>query len=416
MFFSLKDLFKKKRGRIVKRWEFDCKSHLLTKSVVEDIDNDGKKEIIFGTKSGELFVLQDDCKLKWVFDVKEDIGDVEMLFLDSTKISSIAAPPIVVDINEDKKKEIIFGTELGIVYALNNKGKLLWKFKAGGSIKGGILSVDVNNDYIPELVFGCGDRYLYAITNKGELMWKYDAKARIESRPELFGNDQIIFGCNDGNIHSINKNAELNWKFKTMDRVIAQPAVADLFKDGQKYIVIGSTDNTLYVLDKDGDLIWKYTTEGAICSKACIIDINEDNRPEIIFGACDNNVYALYNNGDKFWSYETGFWIVDQPLIYDINNDGKPEVVVGSYDSNIYILRGEGNFILDYVPGLSGMIQQTGIYSNIITKDPGEIHGKKLWQFKTESVVVGCSNIPKTSNIIVNTQKGKINNLAHSKD
>jgi len=86
---------------------------------------------------------------------------------------------------------------------------------------------------------------------------------------------------------------------------------------------------------------------------------------------------------------------------------------VGSYDHNIYVLDSEGSYILDYVPGLSGIVGQTGHYNDVITKEPGKATGKKIWQFKTEGVIVGTAFIPENRSLIVNTKPGKIDNLQH---
>jgi outer membrane protein assembly factor BamB len=179
-------------------------------------------------------------------------------------------------------------------------------------------------------------------------------------------------------------------------------------------IVIGSTDGNLYCLTEKGSLIWDFHTNGAICGKATIIDLNKDGNMEIVFGSCDNCIYALDNTGKKLWSYETDFWVVASPIVTDIDNDGKLEIIAGSYDHNIYVLDSEGSYMLDYVPGVSGIIGQTGQYGDAITKEPGKTQGKKIWQYQTEGIVVGCAYVQ--NNIIVNTDSGKINNIMHKSD
>jgi outer membrane protein assembly factor BamB len=181
-------------------------------------------------------------------------------------------------------------------------------------------------------------------------------------------------------------------------------------------VVIGSSDHILYVLDDAGELFWEYKTQGAILAKACLSDINNDNKLEIIFGSCDNNVYALTPDGEKMWSYETDFWIVSEPIVEDIDDDGKKEIIIGSYDHNLYVLDSEGSYILDYMPGLGGVVHQTGHYSSIITQEPGKVTGKKIWQFKTEGIIVGCAYIPEDKSIVVNTKPGLVNDLVHKKE
>ena len=90
--------------------------------------------------------------------------------------------------------------------------------------------------------------------------------------------------------------------------------------------------------------------------------------------------------------------------------------MIGSYDHNIYVLDSEGSYVLDYVPGVSGIVSQTGHYGDAVTKEPGKTQGKKIWQYQTEGVIVGCAYVHEHKSLIVNTDSGKINNLVHKKE
>lgn len=416
--FAFKKLSKKRSGRIDMKWDFDAQSPITSPPLVADIDGDGKKEIVFGTKKGKLFVLDLNSQIKWFYDSNEKVDEVELMFLDSDTVSSIYASPNVADVDGDGKKEIVFGTELGVVYVLNDKGKLLWKYKAGGPIRGQIMLYDLYEDDDTKIIFGCDDGKLYVLNSKGKLVWRFDAGSPVESTPGIMHKERpmIIFGADDGTVFCVDKKGDMIWKFKTKDKIFAQPAIGKLFNDDRVFIVIGSNDQYLYVLDDAGELFWKFKTQGAILAKACLADLNNDKKMEIVFGSCDNNVYALTPYGDKLWSYETDFWVANEPIVEDIDGDGKKEVIIGSYDHNVYVLDSEGSYVLDYMPGLSGVVQQAGHYSDIITKDPGKVTGKKIWQFKTDGVIVGCAYIPDNKSFVVNTKPGKVNDLMHKKE
>ena len=416
--FAFKKLTKKRVGRLDKKWDFDAQGGIASAPFVADIDGDGKKEIIFGTKKGKLFVLDSNAGIKWFYDSSEKIDEVELMFLDVENVSSIEAPPNVGDLNGDGKNEVVFGTELGMVYVLDHKGKLIWKYKAEGPIRGQILLYDLYNDGDVKVIFGCGDNKLYVLNSKGQLVWTFDTESPVYSTPGILHKDKpmIVFGTNDGSVFCIDKKGKLGWRFRTKDKVFAQPSIGKLFNDDRIFVVIGSTDHRLYVLDEAGELFWDYKTEGAILAKACLADLNDDKKLEIVFGSCDNNVYALTPYGDKLWSYETDFWIASEPIVEDIDGDGRKEVVVGSYDHNVYVLDSEGSYVLDYMPGLSGVVQQAGHYSDIITQEPGKVTGKKIWQFKTGGVIVGCAYIPDDKSIVISTKPGKVNDLVHKKE
>jgi len=416
--FAFKRLTKKRVGRLDKKWDFDAQSAISSAPLVADIDGDNKKEIIFGTKKGRLYVLDMSAGIKWFYDSVEKVDEVELMFLDVENVGSIEAPPNVGDINGDGKHEVVFGTELGMVYVLDDKGKLVWKYKAGGPIRGQILLYDLYGDDDVKVIFGCGDKKLYVLNSKGKLVWKFDAGSPVQSTPGILHKDEpkIIFGADNGSIFCINKKGDTVWKYKTKDKVFAQPSVGKLFNDDRLFVVIGSSDHYLYVLDDAGELLWNYKTQGAILAKACLADLNNDKKLEIVFGSCDNNVYALTPYGDKLWSYETDFWVASEPIVEDIDGDGKKEVVIGSYDHNVYVLDSEGSYVLDYVPGLSGVMHQAGHYTDIITQEPGKVAGKKIWQFRTDGVIVGCAYIPDDKSIVVSTKPGKVDDVVHRKE
>jgi hypothetical protein len=411
--------FKKRSGRLDQVWGFDARSPVNSSPLIADVDGDGKKEIVLGTKEGKVIVLDLAAGLKWFYDTNDKKSEVEMMFLDTESSASIGATPNHGDVNKDGKNEVLFGTELGVLYCLDYQGKLLWKNKSDGGIRGQVIICDLLGDGRPKVIFGTMDGKIKVLDGTGKLVWYFDAGVGVEGTPGILekgGQRFVVIGCDDGTVYCLNNRGDATWKFKTGAKVLAQPAFASLSNDGRTNIIIGSSDNYMYCLDDAGELIWKYRTEGAIIAKAAIKDINDDKHPEVVFGSCDNRVYCLSYQGDKMWSYETDFWIGSEPILEDIDGDGKPEVIVGSYDHNIYVLDSEGSYVLEYVPGLSGIVNQTGHYSDIITKEPGQTSGKKIWQFKTEGVIVGTAYVPESKSVVVSTKPGKVNTIKHKSE
>ncbi|MBR9703357.1 hypothetical protein GOV10_04930, partial [Candidatus Woesearchaeota archaeon] len=90
--------------------------------------------------------------------------------------------------------------------------------------------------------------------------------------------------------------------------------------------------------------------------------------------------------------------------------------IAGSFDNNVYVLEGAGSYELDYVPGLSGIIHQAGHYTDVLSSEPGERQGKRLWQYRTKGMVVGCALIEEPHEhprIIVNIKSGFVDALVH---
>ncbi len=413
----LSKLFKKieskKEGQIVKGWDFLADDTITTPPAVSK-DN---SLTVFGTKNGKIYALDHNGKKKWVYSIEKKLSKEELLFLEEEKFKQISAEPVIADLNNDGKDEIIISSEVGSLFALNSNGKLLWNFFAEDAISASALVSDINNDKKLEIIFGSSDGFIYTLNSKGKLLWKFKAKSGIESTPAIIKEKQtqIIFGSNDGIIYSIDNKGKVLWEFKTQDKVTAQPTIGKLDNENL-HIIVGSLDNNLYALDVKGNLIWKYPTEGKIFSKALILDINNDKQPKILFGSCDDKLHVISNRGNKIWYYETSFWVVAPPLVFDIDNDNKPEIIIGSYDGFVYIFDAEGEYILDYIPGISSITQQSGSYSDVITKEPGDFYGKLLWKYKAEAMITGLALIKNTNNgILITTNTKKLDKLIYKK-
>jgi outer membrane protein assembly factor BamB len=410
-FEEIRAVFGKRGIGLEKRVDFKVGAPITTSLTSAMLD--GKKVVVFATKNGKVYAINEDAEVEWVYDATKKFTETELFFLDESVAKNIYSTPAIADINKDGKKEVIFGSESGTLHVLNSYGKLLWHYKAKGSIRSMAIIGDINNDDKAEIIFGSMDGNLYALNQKGKLVWKFKADSGIEGTAAILKNKstiEIIFGSNDGTIYSIDKNGELLWQFKTGGKITAQPAIGKIYNNDQNYIIVGSFDGFMYALTEDGKLEWKYKTEGNIFSKACLADINNDKKLEVIFGSCDDKIYALSSKGDKIWSYETDFWVAITPIVEDINNDGKLEVIVGSYDHSLYILDAEGTFLLNYMPGISGITQQTGHYNDLTTTQPGNYYGKKLWQYKTDGMIVASAYITnQEKNIIIGTDNGKLN-------
>jgi len=67
------------------------------------------------------------------------------------------------------------------------------------------------------------------------------------------------------------------------------------------------------------------------------------------------------------------------------------------------------------MPRKAEQLAVTDHYSDLMSQDPGEQTGKRIWQRNAGGIIVGLGHNPNTNSVIVCTKDGKINNLVHIK-
>lgn len=357
--------------RLVNNWIYNPEEEITVSTLIDN-------KPLIGTKSGKIIHLKNNKPILEI-NLKQKLNKVEELFLEDTS-DSIYSKPIKI------KDHIYVASENGKIYKIKDKIKKTYNTKS--SIRSN-LTTDNKHIYFGNTqgIFFCLDLNLKPI-------WKYNTKKIIESEASIT-NKEIIFGTSESLI-SLNKKGKLNWEIKSGE-IIAKPTIKN------NSIYAGSKDKNLYLI-RNGKIKEKYNTDGEILSNILIQDINKDSEKEIIIPS-SNSIIVTRKNLNELWNFPTDFFITAKPIITDLTNNNKFELIVGSQDGSIYVLKGEGEQIIEFIPGISGIVQQTGHYSDIINAEPIKIQGKKLFEFKLDSAVINIENI---KNKIIATTRNKI--------
>lgn len=144
-------------------------------------------------------------------------------------ISSVNQYPVLADINQDGKQDIIFIAD-NKVFAVNSNGVLLNNFPIilNKDINSGIAVCDVNNDNIYDLIFVTDQGDLYAYGANGQVVSGFPvlAGANTVSSPAIVNlNDTLgilVYG-NDGYLYAFKTNTVYNdskvlWKNHLYDK------------------------------------------------------------------------------------------------------------------------------------------------------------------------------------------------------
>lgn len=218
--------------------------------------------------------------------------------------------PCVADLDDDGDAEIVATIETDYnaadVLCLDHRGNRLWR--TGGINAGSSpVAVDLDRDRRTEVIIGTRDGLLLALDGStGSPLASYDtgADAAIYDTPavadtDLDGHTEIVFGANNGIVYCVDGHSfALDWAFATGDRVVSSPAIANIenplgTKPGLETI-FASFDGLLYVVDARGDLVWRYELGGRLVSSPAIADLGGDGRvAEIILGTEYDGTYVI---------------------------------------------------------------------------------------------------------------------------
>ena len=322
-----------------------------------DLNADGKLEILAGSETGILYVLNQNGSVRWSYDVGAAINAAASRvpgLINSTRSISIRSAPVAADITGDSRPEVIVSagdimgdattaTHGGVV-ALSPDGVLLsgWPqltkdFGVGpvGYTEGVVSSPsvgDITGDGVSEIIYGGFDQYIYAKEPDGS---------------DLPG-----------------------WPKFALDTIWASPALADLNGDGISDVIIGVDSHNysgnegvtvdggyLYAITGDGTMLWSKNQDEIFESSSAVSDLDGDGLPEIATGSGTyygdlghknaqggrvGQYFTVWNNdGSILWRVDMPERVIGSPAIGDITGDSGLEVVVGCLDGKIYAFDGK---------------------------------------------------------------------------
>jgi len=180
-------------------WNYHTGDRIISSPIIMDINNDGKLEIIFCSCDMKYYVLNNSGTKLWDYEIPADPNSC---------IGSINAAPIVADINNDGKMEIIGDGGNGSIVALDYLGNELWKYNNKDMIMASSpAAADLNNDGKLEMVFISNNGITAILNSEGKCIWEHDFRpwpgidgSAFVSSPAIvdINNDgilEILFGC-----------------------------------------------------------------------------------------------------------------------------------------------------------------------------------------------------------------------------
>ena len=324
--------------------DYNANQYLIGTPALGNLDDDEDLEIVFTTYSN-------DAK---VFAINIDGTDVDgfPIILDE-KMQKGAA---LADFNGNGKDDIVVGTDSDNIYLINDDGTIEFNFLTQDKIRSAPIIIDINNQKI--IVVGSKDGSLYAINDSGDLHFQFETDGAIYTSPtvlEYLGNLMIFFGNDEGDLFAVDifGNPYDGFPISLMNQDVLLPFDAvsgsivfeDLNADNIPEIIFGDESGKLNILKStDSEFVdfsyynnFPISNTFAYASSANIYDIDNDNDLEI-FGGTTGDVVIIdikeNANLSNYWNiyrgnyHRDGYYLSESLCTAgDINNDGTLDIL-----------------------------------------------------------------------------------------
>jgi serine protease len=301
-----------------------------TAPVIADIDGDGQKEIIIATHQGKIKIISSDGRL----------------LLDHTFNEQITGNISVANMDADLDLEIIFGTMSRHLYVMNKDGSIINGFPVTfmSPIQYGVAVGDVTGDDVPEILFGLMNNEFHIISANADSLYNFPIilNARITSAPVVAHiksatNEYHIFVTTANNeLNRIDLSGEFKSLFNSINKITSQPSLTDLNNDGDPEILFGTDNGILYGFTANGDSVQNFPIhfKGSLNTSPVFADFDNDYLPEIIVSSNEGNTFVIRNDGMNYKNFPAYLPFVTDgsAAITDLDNDGDTEVIIGTSD------------------------------------------------------------------------------------
>jgi len=334
--------------------------------VLQDMDGDGRQDIVIGTAAGQVHIFRADGSEPSGWPVQTALlplhpasASYAPLALGSDFHSAILAPVAVGDLDGDGTEEVVAADLDGSVYAFAADGTAVPGFPVtldpvysapairneANRLDFGVIAAptlaDLDGDGKLEIIVAALDRHLYA--------WRYDGTP-LAGFPALIA-DQERMASVDPVTHQVSWKLESGQPVGSIGtKLLSSPSVGDLDGDGTLEIVLGSNEE--YVRGEEANF---YLNDPLFTVIKGEFDLPNGRLYALShLGTLDPNVAD--NPSGPFlagWPVRIGMLLADvlptvghginaAPVLADVDDNGDDEVFINATNGPGYLLQGDG--------------------------------------------------------------------------
>lgn len=319
--------------------------------LLHDLNNDGKQEMIYTGESGT------DSKFLEIRGASGELLDGFPKEI-SPKYSDLFS---VGDVNNDGTSEILIVGNNNRIVIYRITGSIMLQIECRHTVITNPVLSDLDNDDDLEIIFGDDMGLLYAYHHTGEpfsedipfnfyiLEWA-DGRLGVADLDDdgqkdiLFINDRLYAASLDGELLD-------GWHFGHADSLIWGPSVIEF--DGENKKIVVCSPNQLFVFNPDGTLDW-LKGNLSLNMPPTFADLDSDGNVEMLY-FYEGSLHIL--NGDGTYSHLADEKPIDarhmvtHPLFYDIDEDGMLEFIFSSAEGKLYVMNPDGSIVPPYPLG-----------------------------------------------------------------
>jgi len=369
-------------------WPFATGGLTNSSPLIIDIDNEGQKEIVFGDQVGNIHVMNSDGTIYPNFPVA----------LGAQNASALA----VSDINNNGTKEIIGASNSGLIKAFAADGSLVFEYNLGGMIKSNPIIADVDGNGSKEIIVANLTGDIVVLDATGNPL--FDSPVSIApgflssaAVADLNGDGilEFIGSQTTGNLVAISLN-----NFQSIAGFPVElgasswngPIVANIDSDPEFEVLCGTIQGNVAAVNHDGSVIFN-NNYGVVRTSITVFNLDDSGSPEIIFGNNDGDLYVLDSAGNTVGGFpvNVGATIESTPALVDFDVDGTIEMLFGDNNGHLHAINLNGEESANFPIEVLGT---TSVAPCVMDSDnDGDVEiaipnsaGMNLIDFKRESV------------------------------
>ncbi|MFP3903065.1 MAG: hypothetical protein ACLFWB_02365 [Armatimonadota bacterium] len=306
-----------------------------------DITGDGAQELLAGSDDETLYLLGDGLGEIWRRQlpfVRFD-GIPMHWTLRSAKVRGLAAD----DINGDGKTEIIAGTGSMHVHCLNANGEELWRTPVPTGarwtygIPDTITTADVFGEGVPRVLVGNGlksySAWCTVLDDSGEILQQYKNGGWAITCPAIAAGDlnrdgemEVFCGNNLGDIRCFRGQQgkpQQTW-WQNLSRVIRSMTIVP--RGDHSIVAVGSDSGYLCAFDVDGEKVWGTPVSSAILHTALV---QSPDGVLLAAGCKDGKIFVCTPEGELAGWFDAGGQLQGMS-IGDVDGDGADEIITAT--------------------------------------------------------------------------------------